>query len=142
MLKLLDVAQMLDRNSVAGELSQDVIGQDYACDQVAGILTRIKSALQDPRRPFGFLLLCGPTGVGKTQLAKSLAGYLFGAATDRSSMIRLHMSEYAGASAGFRFLHDSTGESAGWIQQIRARPLSVLLLDEVEKLPCKFLIFC
>jgi ATP-dependent Clp protease ATP-binding subunit ClpC len=132
-LKLLDDAQTLDRNSVAWELSQDVIGQVHACEQVAGIVTRIKSALQDPRRPFGCLLLCGPTGVGKTQLAKSLAGYLFGAATDKSSMIRLDMSEYAGASAGFRLLHDSTGESAGWIQQIRARPLSVLLLDEVEK---------
>lgn len=132
-LKLLDDAQTLDKSAVVAELSRDVIGQGQACEQVAGVVTRIKSAVQDPRRPFGCLLLCGPTGVGKTQLAKSLADYLFGAAADKSPMVRLDMSEYAGASAGFRFLNDSTGNSAGWIQQIRSRPLSVLLLDEVEK---------
>lgn len=132
-LKLLDDAQTLDKSGVVAELSRDVIGQGQACEQVAGVVTRIKSAVQDPRRPFGCLLLCGPTGVGKTQLAKSLADYLFGAAADKSPMVRLDMSEYAGASAGFRFLNDSTGNSAGWIQQIRSRPLSVLLLDEVEK---------
>lgn len=131
-LTLLDDAQTLDKTEVVTELARDVIGQQAACQQVAGVVTRIKSAVQDPRRPFGCLLLCGPTGVGKTQLAKSLAHYLFGAA-EKSPMVRLDMSEYAGASAGFRFLNDSTGNSAGWIQQIRSRPLSVLLLDEVEK---------
>ncbi len=132
-LTLLDDARTLTKTDVIEQLSRDVIGQDEACRQVAGIVTRIKSAVQDPRRPFGSLLLCGPTGVGKTQLAKSLAQYLFGAATDRNPIIRLDMSEYAGATAGFRFLNDSIGNSAAWIQQIRSRPLSVLLLDEVEK---------
>lgn len=132
-LNLLDDVQTLSKEQVVDDLARDVIGQTGACQQVASIVTRIKSAVQDPRRPFGCLLFCGPTGVGKTQLAKSLAKYLFGAAEDKSPMIRLDMSEYAGASAGYRFLTDATGNSAAWIQQIRSRPLSVLLLDEIEK---------
>ncbi len=137
-LTLIDDAQALPKDVVTAELARDVIGQAEACRRVAGIVTRIKSAVQDPRRPFGSLLFCGPTGVGKTQLAKSLAKYLFGAASEKaqvekSHMVRLDMSEYAGGSAGYRFLHDASGNSAVWIQQIRARPLSVLLLDEIEK---------
>ncbi|MCA9133446.1 MAG: ATP-dependent Clp protease ATP-binding subunit, partial [Planctomycetales bacterium] len=132
-LALLDDTQTLAKADVIAELQREVIGQEEACRQVAGTVTRIKSALQDPRRPFGCLLLCGPTGVGKTQLAKSLGKYLFGAAGEKTPLIRLDMSEYAGASAGFRFLNDAQGNSASWIQQIRSRPLSVLLLDEVEK---------
>lgn len=132
-LNLLDDAQTLSKEQVIDDLARDVIGQIGACQQVASIVTRIKSAVQDPRRPFGCLLFCGPTGVGKTQLAKSLAKYLFGASGEKSPMIRLDMSEYAGASAGYRFLNDATGNSAAWIQQIRSRPLSVLLLDEIEK---------
>jgi ATP-dependent Clp protease ATP-binding subunit ClpC len=132
-LALLDDTQTLDKSSVVAQLSRDVIGQDLACQQVSGVVTRIKSAVQDPHRPFGCLLLCGPTGVGKTQLAKSLAKYLFGGAEGKSPILRLDMSEYVGPSAGFRFLNDSQGNAAGWIQQIRSRPLSVLLLDEVEK---------
>lgn len=132
-LKLLDDAQTLTKAQVVYDLEREVIGQTSACDQVAKIVTRIKSAVQDPQRPFGCLLFCGPTGVGKTQLAKSLAKYLFGGAGVTSPMIRLDMSEYASGSAGYRFLNDATGNSAAWIQQIRSRPLSVLLLDEIEK---------
>lgn len=132
-LSLLDDHTTLRKQDVVDALAQEVIGQQHACQQVAGVVTRIKSAVQDPQRPFGCMLLCGPTGVGKTQLAKSLAKYLFGAASDKTPMVRLDMSEYAGATAGFRFLNDSHSNSAPWIQQIRSRPLSVLLLDEVEK---------
>ncbi len=132
-LNLLDDKRTLSKSSVVDALSREVIGQTSACQQVASVVTRIKAAVQDPHRPFGCLLLCGPTGVGKTQLAKTLAKYLFGAASEKSPMIRLDMSEYAGAAAGFRFLNDADGNSAAWIQQIRSRPLSVLLLDEVEK---------
>jgi ATP-dependent Clp protease ATP-binding subunit ClpC len=132
-LSLLDDSQTLSKDQVATDLALDVLGQDDACQQVAGIVTRIKSGVQDPRRPFGSLLLCGPTGVGKTQLAKALAKYLFGAALERTPLVRLDMSEFTGAAAGFRFLNDAYGNPAAWIQQIRSRPLNVLLLDEIEK---------
>jgi ATP-dependent Clp protease ATP-binding subunit ClpC len=79
------------------------------------------------------MLFCGPTGVGKTQLAKSLAQFLFGASSARLPLTRLDMSEFAGVAAGHRFLLDAEGQPTTWIQQIRTRPLSVLLLDEIEK---------
>jgi ATP-dependent Clp protease ATP-binding subunit ClpC len=130
---LLDDSLTLTREQVTAELELDVIGQPAACAEVASVITKIKSAVQDPRRPFGCLLFCGPTGVGKTQLAKSLGQYLFGAKGDKLPLTRLDMSEYSGAAAGYRFLNDAEGNSARWIQQIRSHPLSVLLLDEIEK---------
>ena len=132
-LAMIDDAISLRKEEVAATLAIDVIGQDAACLEVAGVVTRAKSAVQDPNRPFGCLLLCGPTGVGKTQLAKSLAKYLFGSSSEKVLLVRLDMSEYTGGSAGHRLLNDSEGNSARWIQQIRSKPLSVLLLDEIEK---------
>ncbi len=132
-LAMIDDAVPLRKEDIAATLALEVIGQDTACMEVAGVVTRAKSAVQDPKRPFGCLLLCGPTGVGKTQLAKSLAKYLFGASGEKAPLVRLDMSEYTGGSAGHRFLNDAEGNSASWIQQIRSRPLSVLLLDEIEK---------
>lgn len=123
----------LEREEVAAALRREVIGQEQACFAAAGLVTRIKSAMNDPQRPFGCMLLCGPTGVGKTQLAKSLAHYLFGHADVSTPLVRLDMSEYAGVAAGHRFLLDGEGQPADWIQKIRMRPLSVLLLDEIEK---------
>lgn len=132
-LAIIDDAVTLRKEAVSASLALDVIGQDAACLEVAGVVTRVKSAVQDPKRPFGCLLLCGPTGVGKTQLAKSLAKYLFGANREKVPLVRLDMSEYTGGSAGHRMLNDAEGNSASWIQQIRSKPLSVLLLDEIEK---------
>ncbi|MEZ6137185.1 MAG: AAA family ATPase [Pirellulaceae bacterium] len=132
-LILLNDSQTLAPQQVIDELESDVIGQSQACAEVAGVITKIKSAVQDPGRPFGCLLFCGPTGVGKTQLAKSLAKYMFGASSENAPLTRLDMSEYSGAAAGFRFLNDAEGNAARWIQRIRSHPLSVLLLDEIEK---------
>ncbi len=132
-IKLLDDAETIARSEVAATLSREVIGQSAACNTAAGVVTRIKSAVQDPGRPFACMLFCGPTGVGKTQLAKSLATYLFGASSHKLPLTRLDMSEFAGVAAGHRFLTDAGGQPTAWIQQIRTRPLSVLLLDEIEK---------
>lgn len=130
---LLDDSKILVKADVAEELAKDVIGQPSACKTAAGVVTRIKSSVQDPGRPFSCMLFCGPTGVGKTQLAKSLAQFLFGASDEKLPLTRLDMSEFAGIAAGHRFLHDAEGQPTAWIQQIRTRPLSVLLLDEIEK---------
>lgn len=132
-LGLIDDARALAKKDIYHELAKDVIGQDVACLDVAGIVTRMKSAVNDPKKPFGCLLMCGPTGVGKTQLAKSLAKYLFGSGGDKSRLVRLDMSEYSGPGASFRFLHNAQGDSASWIQAIRSKPLSIVLLDEIEK---------
>ncbi len=130
---LLDDTLPLAHAQVVRELELEVIGQPSACAEVASVITRIKSAVQDPRRPFGCLLFCGPTGVGKTQLAKSLARYLFGATHQKTPLIRLDMTEYASGAAGYRLLNDAEGNPAAWIQRVRTHPLSVLLLDEIEK---------
>ena len=123
----------LTREEVAEHLQSEVIGQVEACWAAAGLVTRIKSSMNDSQRPFGCMLLCGPTGVGKTQLAKSLARYLFGNSEAKLPLVRLDMSEFAGVAVGHRFLLDGNGQPADWIQQIRLRPLSVLLFDEIEK---------
>lgn len=132
-ITLLDDTQTLAKSQVIDALARDVIGQKAACTTAAGIVTRIKSAVQDPGRPFACMLFCGPTGVGKTQLAKSLANFLFGASDAKRPLTRLDMSEFAGMAAGHRFLSDAQGQPTAWIQQIRTRPLSILLLDEIEK---------
>ncbi len=139
-IQLLDDEQTLKKQDIVDALAKEVIGQEAACRAAAGVVTRIKSAVQDPNRPFSSLLFCGPTGVGKTQLAKSLANFLFGARVSEKgnkrsgvSLTRLDMSEFAGMAAGHRFLLDANGQPTTWIQQIRTRPLSVLLLDEIEK---------
>jgi ATP-dependent Clp protease ATP-binding subunit ClpC len=131
----------LPMDDVVETLRLDVIGQPRACAAAAGVEKTFKAGLNDPGRPLGVLLFTGPTGVGKTQLAQSLARFLFGAAErDESTgrpagerLIRLDMSEYGGPGAADRFLGSADSGPAEWIQNVRQQPFTVLLLDEIEK---------
>ncbi len=121
----------LSAGEVTTALRQQVIGQDRACATVARLVTQLKAGLCDPQRPVGVLLLCGPTGVGKTRLATCLAEYCFGDARQR--LVRIDMSEFGGPGAGDRLLgnqHQGPGEL---IKRVRQQPFVVILLDEVEK---------
>jgi ATP-dependent Clp protease ATP-binding subunit ClpC len=123
----------LDPASVMQDLRRSVIGQEEAVRTVAGFATTFKAGMNDPNRPIGSLLFCGPTGVGKTQLAKTLSQFLFGHGDQVNRLIRLDMSEYAGPDAAERFLHDPDNRPSQWIRRIRRQPFAVVLFDEIEK---------
>ena len=123
----------LNREKIVAGLMREVIGQPRACETAASVFSRIKTTLNDPGRPFANMFFCGPTGVGKTQLAKALAKSLFGYQQHKTPLVRVDMSEYSYPGAGSMFMQNSKGEPAAWLQQIRNQPLSVLLLDEIEK---------
>jgi ATP-dependent Clp protease ATP-binding subunit ClpC len=124
----------LHSDQVRDRFVEQVMGQPIAVDAVTNVVLRLKAGLCDPRRPVATMLFCGPTGVGKTQMARSLAEYLFGESESiEKPLIRLDMSEYGNWDAVDRFLISPDGEVASWIGQLRARPMSVVLLDEFEK---------
>lgn len=113
--------------------SHRVVGQLQACRSVTHLVSRFKAGLNDPEKPLGVLFFCGPTGVGKTEMAKALAEMFFGAAVgEESRLVRLDMSEYGGDSAALRLLgtHARPGEL---IRKVREQAFSVILLDEFEK---------
>ncbi len=114
-------------------LSQRLVGQPEACHAVANAVTIFKAALNDPERPIAVLLFLGPTGVGKTQLARTLADYLFGHGSDRDRMVRLDMSEYSGLDAADRLVMAPDGTPSIFLQRLRRQPFNVVLLDEIEK---------
>jgi ATP-dependent Clp protease ATP-binding subunit ClpC len=124
----------LNFDDVVAELEREVIGQNKACQQVASIVTTFKAGLNDPRRPLGVFLFAGPTGVGKTELAKSLARFFFGADNKaEEKIVRLDMSEYSAAGSAVRLLMKPDGEPSDLIQKVREQPFSVVLFDEIEK---------
>ena len=117
------------------ELHQRVVGQNEAVDAVAEAVLRSRSGLADPNRPIGSFIFLGPTGVGKTELARALAEYLF---DDERALIRIDMSEYQEKHTVARLLGAPPGyigfEEGGQLTEaVRRRPYSVILFDEVEK---------
>jgi len=131
---LLDDSIKLDSAEVKKFFDARVIGQPEAVAAVIDLITLIKAGLTDPGKPLSVMLFSGPTGVGKTELAKALAEYLFGS-PDR--MIRCDMSEYKDAHAFERLIGDPAGGrssgSGSLIARVREQPFSVVLFDEVEK---------
>ncbi|HEY7789263.1 MAG TPA: ATP-dependent chaperone ClpB, partial [Vicinamibacterales bacterium] len=116
-------------------LHQRVIGQDEAINSVANAIRRARAGLQDPNRPLGSFLFLGPTGVGKTELARALAEFLF---DDEQAMVRIDMSEYQEKHTVSRMIGAPPGyvgyeESGQLTEAVRRRPYAVVLLDEIEK---------
>ncbi|TDB36888.1 MAG: ATP-dependent chaperone ClpB [Actinobacteria bacterium] len=116
-------------------LHERVVGQDEAVSAVAGAIRRSRAGLSDPDRPIGSFIFLGPTGVGKTELARALAAYLF---DDERNMVRIDMSEYMEKFSVQRLIGAPPGyvgyEEGGQLTEaVRRRPYSVVLLDEIEK---------
>jgi ATP-dependent Clp protease ATP-binding subunit ClpC len=124
---------VLDFAEVLETFRKQVIGQQEACNVAANLVTTFKAGLNDPNRPVGVLLFCGPTGVGKTELAKSISRFFFGSGEQQDRLIRLDMSEYSSPGAAERFLGEPDGEPSALIKRVRQQPFVVLLLDEIEK---------
>ena len=121
--------------NLENELAKRLIGQKAAVKAVSDAVRRTKAGISDPDRPTGSFMFLGPTGVGKTELAKSLAAFLF---DDEKSMVRIDMSEYAEKHSVSRLLGAPPGyigyEEGGQLTEaVKRRPYSVILLDEVEK---------
>jgi ATP-dependent Clp protease ATP-binding subunit ClpC len=121
--------------SLEGVLHERVVGQEPAVTAVAEAIRRARAGIKDPKRPVGSFIFLGPTGVGKTELARALAEYLFG---EEDAMIRIDMSEFQESHTVSRLVGAPPGyvgyEEAGQLtEQVRRRPYSVVLFDEIEK---------
>jgi len=131
-VSILDNNERVDLGSIRANFTSRVIGQDEAVTAIVERIAMLKAGLNDPGKPIGVFLFAGPTGTGKTELAKAVAEYLFGS-VDR--MIRLDMSEYQTAETVNKILGDpGIGEDGDTlIARVRKQPFSVVLLDEFEK---------
>jgi ATP-dependent Clp protease ATP-binding subunit ClpC len=112
-----------------------IIGQDRAIEAVSDAIRRARSGLKDPKRPIGSFIFLGPTGVGKTELARALAAYMF---DDEDAMVRIDMSEYGERHTVSRMIGSPPGyvgydDAGGLTESVRRRPYSVVLFDEIEK---------
>jgi len=134
------VAKMLEGEvkklvTMEERLRQRVVGQDAALERVANAIRRSRAGLSDPRRPIGSFIFLGPTGVGKTEVARALAEFLF---DDEHAMLRIDMSEYMEKHSVARLIGAPPGyvgyEEGGQLtEQVRRRPYAVVLFDEIEK---------
>jgi ATP-dependent Clp protease ATP-binding subunit ClpC len=127
-----EMVRLLD---MEGELHKRVIGQQEAIEAVSDAIRRARSGLRDPRRPIGSFIFVGPTGVGKTELAKALADYMFGS---EDAIVRVDMSEYGERHTVARMIGSPPGyvgydEGGQLTESVRRRPYQVVLFDEIEK---------
>jgi len=134
-LRQLRTEEMEKLLNLEAVLHERVVGQNEAIKSVAKAIRRARSGLKDPRRPTGVFMFLGPTGVGKTELAKTLAAYLFG---NETHLVRIDMSEYMEKFSVSRLVGAPPGyvgyDEGGQLTEIvRRRPYSVILLDEIEK---------
>ena len=129
-LFLLDDHVIFDTDHTAKWFEERVVGQSAAVHLILDLLATVKTGLTRPRRPIASLLFAGPTGVGKTEMAKSLARFFFG---DENRMARFDMSEYADALAVTHLVGGAIGNEGTLTARIREQPFSVVLFDEFEK---------
>ncbi len=133
---LLDAHRSLDAEAVAQQLRSQIMGQETAVAAMRDLVLRIKVGLADPSRPYGVFLFTGPTGTGKTEMAKCLAEFLYGASSIGGSsarLLRFDMSEYGAPDAPSRLIGDRFNPEGTLTAKVRAQPFSVVLLDEIEK---------
>jgi len=129
-LTLLSPAETLDPAAVRDELAAQVMGQPEAVDAAVDVVARIRAGLVDARRPCAVYLFAGPTGTGKTELAKALARYLY---SSPERMLRLDMGEYNTPDAAARLVGDRWNPDGVLTRALQAQPFCVVLLDEIEK---------
>ncbi|MBX2800888.1 MAG: AAA family ATPase [Myxococcales bacterium] len=130
---LLDDRILLDPAELSQTIGSSIVGQPEAVDEVCRVVKAFKAGLSDPRRPLATLLFAGPTGVGKTAMAKTLAGYLFGQGPEDAPLVRVDMSELQYAGQIRRLIGDASGEPGELVRKLRQRPFGVVLFDEIEK---------